>query len=301
MMPWKTNLRHFAFLLIVSTPGLAMSQDTSLVYDGFTEPEHDIMVAAVEIGRLEEVLVKPGDRVAKGQVVARLEDSMQRASVKIADLQSKMQGEIEAARAEVMLHNEREKQIRRLATENMARPDELLRAEADLRIAESRYKTALEQQQLRGLELERYRLQVDRRKVMAPMNGVVAKVFRKPGEYITPSDPSVIRLLVTDKLHAVFAVPIEDADRMTEGADVRVYLRSRAKTIHAKIASLATAIDGESGTIEVRVILDNKESKLLAGDRCTMQLAPNKRQARLPAVYYGDSDASQARTGALAR
>jgi multidrug efflux pump subunit AcrA (membrane-fusion protein) len=37
-------------------------------YDGFLEPAEDVLVSAVEIGRLESVKVKVGDRVEAGQV-----------------------------------------------------------------------------------------------------------------------------------------------------------------------------------------------------------------------------------------
>ena len=255
------------------------------VYEGFTKPHFDIMVAATEIGRIDEVLVEEGDRVKKGQVVARLEDSMQRASVRIAELQSTMKGETEAAKAEAFLHRTKTLRIRELAKEEMARPDELLRAEADLEIAEARQKAALEQEKLRQLELERYRLQVERRKVVAPMDGIVASVFHSPGEYITPSDPAVVRSLVTDQLFGEFSVPVEDTVDMQPGTRVRVFIRSSAKSINTSVYSLSRSIDGQSGTVQVKVILPNPHDELRDGDRCTMQLAPNKRAARLPKVY----------------
>jgi RND family efflux transporter MFP subunit len=166
----------------------------------------------------------------------------------------------------------------------MARPDELTRAETDLSIAVARARAAEEQLKLRELELQRYRLQLERRKVRVPMDGVVSQVFRKPGEYITPGDPAVIRLLVMDKLYAVFNVPVEDTSLIKLGTPVRVFLRSTSATIDATVSFIAPDIDGESGTVQIRVELDNPDRRLLAGDRCTLRLASTKRPetARVP-------------------
>ena len=204
---------------------------TTMIYEGFTEPRHDIMVAATEIGRLDSVTVELGDLVQAGQVIGHLEDELQASSVKIARLQSEMTGELNAAQAEVDLHQSRTQSLRQLAADGMARPDELVRAETDLRIAAGRLAAAQEQLGLRKLELERYELQFQRRKIRVPMAGVISQVFHKPGEYITPGDPAVVRLLVMDKLFAVFNIPVEDTATIQVGSPVRVYLRSSARTM----------------------------------------------------------------------
>ncbi|NND99919.1 MAG: efflux RND transporter periplasmic adaptor subunit [Pirellulaceae bacterium] len=277
--------RLFALTILLLIANTASSQQTSeQVFDGFTEPKYDIMVAATELGRIDRVLVQEGDRVRQGDVVAQLDDAVQLASVKIAQLQAEQVGEVNAAKADVLLHRTRTDHLRQLSAERMARPDELRRAEADLKIAEARETAALEQVQLRKLELDRFRLQFERRKVIAPMDGVVAKVFHHPGEYITPADPAVIRLLVTDQLYGVFNVPIEDAGSLRIGSEVRVYLRSQSRTMTAKVYGISAAIDGESGTLKVRVLLPNEDSRLLAGDRCTMQMVTPTQRQRSAAV-----------------
>jgi multidrug efflux pump subunit AcrA (membrane-fusion protein) len=118
------------------------------------------------------------------------------------------------------------------------------------------------------------------------MDGVISQLFHQPGEYITPGDPAVVRLLVMDKLFAVFNIPVEDTAVVQVGSPVRVFLRSISTTINASISSIAPDIDGESGTVQVRVELDNANRSLLAGDRCTLQLASHAipSSARLPAT-----------------
>ncbi|WP_442510882.1 efflux RND transporter periplasmic adaptor subunit [Novipirellula sp. SH528] len=250
----------------------SFQQQQTLVYDGFTEPEHDVMVAAAEVGLLMSVNVEVGDRVEAGHVIGRLDDDVQVSAVKIAALQAKMRGNQDAAEVEADLQRKRVVMVRELAGKNMARPDELRRTEADLEISEARLLAAKEQTSLRQLELERYQLQLNRRQILAPVGGVIAELFREPGEYVSPSDPVIARLLVMERLIGVFNVPAEEISRMQVGTPTRVFLRSNGKTIDTKISSIAPDIDGESGTVQVRVELDNAGHALRAGDRCTLSI-----------------------------
>ncbi|GAA5505193.1 hypothetical protein Rcae01_00634 [Novipirellula caenicola] len=265
------------------------SQPQTLVYDGFTEPQHDIMVAAAEVGLLLSMEVELGDSVEAGQVIGRLDDEVQSSAVKLAEMQANMRGNEDAVRVEAELQRQRVGMVRALAAKDMARPDELRRTEADLEIAEARLVAAKEQSHLRRLELERYQLQLERRKIVAPVGGVIAELFREPGEYVSPSDPVIARLLVMDRLIGVFNVPAEEIGRLSIGTPARVFLRSNGKTIDTKISSIAPDIDGESGTVQVRVELNNREHDLRAGDRCTLSILPASQRdpaGTLPSVSH---------------
>ncbi|MEM6473421.1 MAG: efflux RND transporter periplasmic adaptor subunit [Planctomycetota bacterium] len=259
----------------------AVKESATFGYDGFTEPKFDLMVAATEIGRMDEVLVQVGDRIKRGQTVARLEDGLQREAVATATWRASMHGETDAASAEVAIAKLRLEQLQTLAEREMARPDELKRALADWEVAKSRELAAREQDKLRELELERYKLQLARRVIKSPMDGVVAEIFHQPGEYVTPGDPAVIRLLVIDQIYAVFNIPAEDLDKIVVGREVPVYLNSSRLSVRGSIHSMSPGIDGESGTIRIRVLLDNADGRLRSGDRCRLKLNP-PRNARLP-------------------
>jgi len=253
----------------------------SEVHEGFTVPKYDVLVAASELGRLQSLGVEVGDEVKKGDRIGSLEDSVQAASVRIAMAQASMTGELEAAKAEVKLNQLRAQKLRQLSAERMARPDELARAEADLDISLGRQKVAEEQIQLNKLDLDRQQMALARRQILAPMGGVIADVFHRPGEYITPADPAVARLLVIDQLYAVFNIPVTEARNVRVDSPAKVYLRGAQRTLDARVTFVAPMIDGESGTVEVRLELDNRKRDLLSGDRCTLQVFPKQDQASL--------------------
>lgn len=246
-------------------------------YIGYTIPKHDVMVAATEIGRLGKVHVKIGDRVSKEQVVASLEDGLQREAVTTAKWRSEMRGELDAAKAEVDLAKLRLEQLERLAEQDVARPDEVKRARADVEIAASRYLTAVEDRKLRQLDLSRYEMQLKRRKIYAPFDGVVSEIFHQPGEYITPADPAVVRLVVLDELYAVFNIPAQDINVFEVGSKVSLVLTTTPKPVTGIVDAITPQIDGESGTIKIQVLIKNPNGKFRAGDRCRLgPAAPNQ-------------------------
>jgi RND family efflux transporter MFP subunit len=253
----------------------------SLDFDGFTVPRHDILVAAVEIGRLEAIEVSIGDRVKQGQIIARLENDLQWEAVQTAKFRASMHGETDAAKVEADLAKLRLEQLRKLHERQITRPDELKRAQADWEIARSRELASREQVTLRELELARAELQLERRNVRSPIEGIVAEIFRSPGEYITPADPAVIRLLADQEILAVFNIPVDELGGLSVDQTVSVYLMSLAKSVRGTVASISPAIDGESGTIEVKVSLDNQDGSLRAGDRCRMKLHSAQTASRL--------------------
>ena len=258
-----------------STPaGLTMD------YEGFTEPRYDVLVAASEIGRLEDVHVRVGQRVGTGEVIAQLEDGLQVEAVATAKFRANMRGELEAAKAEVQMLEMRVEQYKTLTEQNAAVPDEYRRAIADWEIAKAKLLSANEQISLRELEQQRFELQLDRRRVRAPMAGVVAEVFHHPGEYITPADPAVIRLLNVDQLLGVFNIAIEEMDGVEVGNLATVYIMSLQKTVTGKVAEVTPEIDGESGTVKVKVLLDNQDGSMQAGDRCQMTVERSRSASR---------------------
>ncbi len=239
-------------------------------YDGFTEPAEDVMVSAIEIGRLESMLVKIGDRVEAGQLLARLEDSLQIISVEIAKQQAEMKGEYDAAVAEHRLHLNRTEQLRALAAIGTARPDELARAETDLQVAAARLLITQEELIARTLELKRQEVQLERRRIVSPLSGVVARVLRRPGEYVSPGDAAIVRVITKDSLMAVFNLPAADALHLRLGQVIPLRPRTIPRVVDGVVESIAPAIDGESGTVAVRLRIDNRDEILFPGDRCVM-------------------------------
>ncbi len=269
---------HLCFMILLGSvfqfgnykPVLGQDSEEQYAYDGFLEPSDDVMVSAVEIGRLEKVNVKVGDRVTAGQELARLEDTIQVVSLEAAEQLASMHGELDAAAAERRYSQSRVEQLRALVRSGNARPDELTRAETDYEITQARHLAAEESHATRALDVKRNQIQLERRRVISPITGVVSGVLREPGEYVSPGDSAIFRVISKAELIAVFNLPAADAMQLQVGQSVPLKPRTIPSTVSGIIESISPLIDGESGTVAVRVRLNNQDETLIPGDRCVM-------------------------------
>ena len=74
---------------------------TQLVIDGFTEPYRDIRIGSPDTAAITEIRVDEGDSVRYGQVIAKLDDVLVRATMNIAREASLSTGELETANLQV--------------------------------------------------------------------------------------------------------------------------------------------------------------------------------------------------------
>lgn len=255
-----------------SSPRSSLSGNVS--YEGFSEAIQDVHVSTEEIGQLIEVPVTLGQSIKKGEIIAQLDDRLERAAVMVSSVQAAMEGEIAAAKATYSMQSQRVAQLKELQRDQMAGTDELRRAETELEVADARWLLAREQRELRHAELKRLELQVERRKLRAPFDAVVAEKLLDSGAAITPGTSVVVRLIRTDQLLGVFNVPAEKSFAMKTGMATQVFFRAARQTVDGVIESLAPVINGESGTVEVRVRIENPKGALRPGDRCSMRITP---------------------------
>jgi len=273
-----TTLLRLSGIALILLPGMVFAQSDidNLGFDGFASAADDVMVSAYEAGRLESLLVKVGDRVTAGQIVATLDDQAQILGEESAATLAGMRGGVNAAEADKTLHEQRYKQLSDLASRGAARPEEVARAEVEYQMAVARWLSAREDLAHREIEWRRSVDQLRRRRVVSPISGVVAKTFVEPGEFVLPSDLTVIQVINQTSLIPQFNVPATDAMRIRVGQRVKVEFISLESTTFGVVETISPMIDGESGTIPVRVRIDNADGKWLAGDRCLMELIDSR-------------------------
>jgi len=278
-----------AILLVATSflpsPAEAQFDLSEIGYDGFAEAVDDVMVAAFESGRVESVLVKVGDHVKAGQVLAILEQGPQRINVESAEIVAAMRGPLKVAAAERRLHEMRVKQLQDLAGKGNARPEEVERAETEMEMAIARYLNATEEVAQREVELKNAQEQLRRRQVVSPVDGVVAKIFLDPGEFVLPSELTVARVINASKLKAVFNVPAIEAIRLSVGHVVRVEFASVSRSAEGVIETIAPMIDADSGTVAVTVIVDNSSKLWTPGDRCLMDPSIRPKPRRASSIF----------------
>lgn len=240
--------------------------------DGFTEPNSTIDLAATETGVVAELLVREGDAVTKGQLLATLDTDILQATLEISKAQMQSTGKIDAAQAEWQVGKSKLEKLRELRAKGHASQSELERAEADCAIAEARLRMAREDQAVSALECKRIEAQLERRRIRSPIDGTVLKVFKDTGEAILPGSPNVLTLVALDPLRARFSVPGEHAGKLHAGATVTVRFPETGQTANGTIEVVSPVIDAKSGTVPVVVIVPNEKGRLRSGSRCTLEV-----------------------------
>jgi len=253
--------------------------------DGFIEPYRTTNVSAAEQGIVTEMLVKEGDTVHQGQLLATLDVDVLEATKEVAKANKDSLGRINSAVAALALKNERYDKLKELQAEGHAHPEEVLRAETEVKIAEAELLAAKEDQNIKGLEYSRIETQIERRKIVSPIDGFVAKVHKEVSEYVAATDPAVITIVQCNRLKVVFPVPAKDASHFSVGQKVTVHLSEGGESCEGQIEAVSPVTDPESGTVRVKVVLKNSEGHYRSGMACSLTIPPLPQQASLVDTY----------------
>lgn len=239
--------------------------------DGFTVPFRIVDLAFDESGTLIELFVKEGDRVQGGGPVARLDDRIQQLQLELSRQLASSVGALEVAQKTFDKRQEILANLQRLHGNGHAAESELIRSELELSIAKSRLLAAQEEAIARDIDMRRAGLMLERRTLRAPFSGVVTRIHRHEGEYVSPMRPEIVTLVDLDRMFALFNVPSRSLDRVSNGQTVQVSFPSRTQ-VSGIVYYVGVETDAQSGTVQVKVLLENKDASLRAGERCFLNL-----------------------------
>jgi RND family efflux transporter MFP subunit len=179
-------------------------------------------------------------------------------------------GRLDAALADLQLRQDRLAKLELLRVDGHARQEELDRASAEVAVAAANVRTAREDQLTKKLECERLKVQLERRTIRAPVTGVVTKLHKQLGEFVSPSNPDVLTVVQLDPLLANFTIMSHQAPELSIGQKVKLRLLSGNTEIVGVVDFIAPTTDAESGTVRVKVRLENSAGKLRSGERCKL-------------------------------
>ena len=240
--------------------------------DGFTEPYRTINVAAPEAGIITALRVHEGDTVRQTQVLAELDVDVLIAARDVAKAGSDALGRVRSAEADRDLKQERLASLRELLTRGNAYPQEVRRAERELKIAEAELLAAREDQEVKHLDCVRIETQIQRRHIRSPIDGIVTKVLKEQAEYVSSNDAAVVTVAQCQRLRVVFTVPAEQAARLHAGQKVRLSITGESKPVEGEVELVSQMTDPESGTVRVKVLIDNARLTYRAGVPCSLVL-----------------------------
>lgn len=239
-------------------------------YDVFLEPNKIVNISSPFNGRIDQINVRVGDRVVTGQILAELDTGVLKAQLELASKAAAFHGRIDSAKARVKMQKDRYAMLLALEKSGNARPQEMTRARTDLIIAKAELLSAREDQKLRELEADVIRARIEENRLRSPIDGIVVKVSKEQAELVGGADrQGFITIVQLNPLQALFHLPPAIVEKIRVGSDVEVEVDD--KPVTAKIDYISPVINGQSGTVEVRIIIENGDNLLTSGQRCILR------------------------------
>ena len=138
-----------------------------------------------------------------------------------------------------------------------------------------RPKAVREELEVKTLEHERARVQLERRRLRSPIDGIVTRILKDRGESVLLSEPVILKVVQLDPLLVIFLVPADLARNLAVDQTVPVRIAEIAKAAQGKVEFVSPTIDPQSGLTRVRVRLPNPEERLPCGATCYLILTDN--------------------------
>jgi membrane fusion protein, multidrug efflux system len=235
---------------VVSVEASKLANDVQL--SGEIQAENNVALAFRIGGRVVERPVNVGDRIAVGQLVARLDPQTEQNALTAAKAAlSAARGEVSTAR------NAFDRQDQLMAQGFTTRPrfDQALQArntaEAGLEDAEAQ------------VELARDRLAFT--ELRSSTAGVVTARSAEPGEVVQPGQ-AIVQLARNDGRDAVFSVPARFLEQQDQDPDIRVALADdRSVTAVGRVREIAAQADPVTRTFQIRVSLQDPPEAMRLG------------------------------------
>ncbi|WP_136067703.1 efflux RND transporter periplasmic adaptor subunit [Modicisalibacter radicis] len=189
-------------------------------------------------GVVSEIAFESGQRVSRGDILIRLEDSVDQAALAALEAQA------------------------RLANETFRRYSDLLPRNA---ISQSQYDEAQANYQAARADVAQQQAQLNKKTIRAPFDGVVGLRQVDQGEYIAVGTP-IVELNMLDPIYVDYSVAEKQLDRVQAGRQVEVRVAAFPERVFdGEIEAVAPTVDESSRTLDVRAKLSNAERLLRPG------------------------------------
>lgn len=263
-------------------------------FTGTTQPIDQTIVKARVAGRLAEVLVREGDKVTKGQVLARFEATELQAKV------NERQSAVDAARADARWTTRDRADKEQLASRNIVSQSAADQARS---AAESRTSMVA----VAEAQLDVARKNLADAEVKAPFDGVVGERIANQGESL-PIDGKILALLDTSHVEIAAQMPAADVVRLRVGLAAIATLEGFGdKPFNGRITRISPTTQAGSRSIPVYVEILDRDEGLRGGlfGMGKVTIAETERAFAVPAAAMRKDDAGSfvlaVVDGALAR
>jgi len=221
-----------------------------LELQGAVNTRQNVLLYPEVPGILERVLVKEGNKVKKGQLLAVIKDG--------GMSQQLQQLESQAALSQTVFERQE-----RLWAQKIGSEIEFLQAKTNY----NSQKNAVEQ----------LKDQLEKTKITAPFDGTIDVVYKEEGTVVAPGQGAeVFRILNLDNMYVEAEVPENYVSSITKGKKVQVHFPILGKTITSSIRQVGNFINPNNRSFKVEIDVPNPKKDIKPN--LTVQLKINDYQ-----------------------
>lgn len=206
-----------------------------LEVQGSVETKENILVQPEFSGTLTTLNVKAGQRVAKGQILGKIDDagmSQQLASI-----------ENQYALAKTTFERQKNLWDKKIGSEI-----QFLQAQAQMISAQK--------------SVAQMRAQVAKTVIRAPFSGTIDDVFVERGQVVAPGPQGLMRIVNLSNMFVSTTVPETYIGKLKPGTEVDVFLTSLGKTYKGKVRQVANFINPSNRSFGIEVSVPNPDNLL---------------------------------------
>jgi membrane fusion protein, multidrug efflux system len=282
-------------LALCMTAASTASSDESIRIDSVVlEVVEQVDVPALDAGVLESLLVREGQMVSAGEALAELESEETRLVLERAEIawdvaRREAESDINVRFAKASLEVARA-ELRRVTDSVEEYPKAVSQSEIDrLRLTVNRHELEIEQTtlqfdlarmdaKLKENAVRMVKLHLERRMIRAPISGIVARVYRRGGEWVEPGG-QIVHLLRMDRLRVEGFLEVSRLDGNLVGREVILALdlpSAPGAAFPGRVVYVSREVDPINGQVRVWAEVENADLKLRPGLTGRLMIQPAK-------------------------
>jgi membrane fusion protein (multidrug efflux system) len=202
---------------------------------GSVDTKENILVQPEFSGTLTSLTVKAGQRVSKGQILARVDDGG-------------MSQQLASAENQYALAKTTFERQKNLWDKKIGSEIQYLQSQTQMISAQK--------------SVAQIKAQLSKTVIRAPFTGTIDEVFVEKGEVVAPSPQGLMRIVNLSNMYVSTTVPETYIGKLKVGTEVDVYLTSLGKTYKGKVRQVGNFINPSNRSFGIEVSVPNPDNLL---------------------------------------